>query len=82
MARSNSYDSAGSQFFICTGDCSHLDAQYAAFGKVTSGLDVAYEIAKQGSSYNSTPSEKIIIESITVDEKDGRYSVVEKLDEE
>lgn len=82
MARSTPYDSAGSQFFICTGDCSHLDAKYAAFGKVTSGLDVAYEIAKQGSSYNSTPSEKIIIESITVDEKDGRYSVVEKLDEE
>lgn len=81
MARSNSYDSAGSQFFICTGDCSHLDAKYAGFGKVTSGLDVAYEIAKQGSSYNSTPSKKIIIESITVDEKGGRYSVVEKLDE-
>lgn len=34
MARSQSFDSASSQFFICYGDCSFLDGQYAAFGKV------------------------------------------------
>jgi len=79
MARSSAPDSAGSQFFICTSDCRGLDGEYAAFGKVTSGLDVAYEIAKQGNNYNSTPAEPIIIESIVVDEKGGDYSLVEKI---
>ena len=79
MARSSAPDSAGSQFFICTSDCRGLDGEYAAFGKVTSGLDVAYEIAKQGNNYNSTPAKPIIIESIVVDEKGGDYSLVEKI---
>ena len=81
MARATPFDSAGSQFFICTSDCSGLDGQYAGFGKVTSGLDVAYEIAKQGNQYNSTPEAPIVIESVTIDEKGGDYSVVEKLEE-
>jgi peptidyl-prolyl cis-trans isomerase B (cyclophilin B) len=82
MARqANPMDSAGSQFFICTSDCYYLDGQYAGFGMVTSGLDVAYAIAKEGNQYNSTPAEPIIIESITIDEKGGDYSVVEKLEE-
>lgn len=79
MARATPYDSAGSQFFICTADCTGLDGQYASFGKVTSGLDVAYEIAKQGSNSNSTPDEPIVIERIDVDTKGGDYSVVEKI---
>lgn len=81
MARATPPDSAGSQFFICTSDCSGLDGQYAAFGKVTSGLDVAYEIAKQGNNYDSSPETPIVIESIVVDEKGGDYSHVEKLPE-
>lgn len=81
MARSSAPDSAGSQFFICTSDCTNLNGKYAAFGKVTSGLDVAYEIAKQGNNYNSTPAKPIIIESIVVDEKGGDYSLVEKIPE-
>lgn len=44
MARSNEYDSASSQFFICTGDCSFLDGNYAAFGEVVEGLDVVMEL--------------------------------------
>lgn len=40
MARSSEYDSASSQFFICTGDCSFLDGSYAAFGEVVEGLEV------------------------------------------
>lgn len=40
MARSQSYDSAGSQFFICTEETPGLDGQHAAFGKVTSGMEV------------------------------------------
>ena len=48
MARGgHSYDSAGSQFFIChsTAGCAHLDGQYAAFGRVLVGMDVVDEIA-------------------------------------
>jgi peptidyl-prolyl cis-trans isomerase B (cyclophilin B) len=39
MARSNSYDSAGSQFFVMLGTAEHLDGQYAAFGKIIDGMD-------------------------------------------
>jgi peptidyl-prolyl cis-trans isomerase B (cyclophilin B) len=45
MARSQSPDSAGSQFFIMHADAPHLDGEYAAFGKVTEGLDVVDKIA-------------------------------------
>ena len=44
MARSMDPDSAGSQFFIMTSDSPHLDGQYAAFGKVLEGMDVAEDI--------------------------------------
>ncbi len=44
MARSQMPDSAGSQFFVCVADASFLDGKYAAFGKVTEGMDVADEI--------------------------------------
>ena len=44
MARSMMPDSAGSQFFIMTSDSPHLDGQYAAFGRVTSGMEVADRI--------------------------------------
>ena len=40
MARSEDYDSASSQFFICHKDSTHLDKQYAAFGHVVSGMDI------------------------------------------
>ena len=46
MARSMMPDSAGSQFFIMTSDSPHLDGQYAAFGKVLEGMDVAEDILK------------------------------------
>jgi peptidyl-prolyl cis-trans isomerase B (cyclophilin B) len=45
MARSADPDSASSQFFIMLGDAPHLDGNYAAFGKVTDGMDAVYEIA-------------------------------------
>ena len=45
MARSNDPDSAGSQFFITLGPAHNLDASYAAFGRVTEGMDVAQQIA-------------------------------------
>ncbi len=46
MARANSMNSASSQFFIMVGDAPHLDGYYAAFGRVTEGLDIVRKIAK------------------------------------
>ena len=55
MARSMMKDSAGSQFFIMHQDASHLDGQYAAFGKVIEGMDVVDEIATVDVDYNDRP---------------------------
>jgi len=44
MARARDYDSAGSQFFITVDDATHLDGQYAAFGKIIAGMDVVDQI--------------------------------------
>lgn len=85
MARSSSPDSAGSQFFIMHDDASHLDGQYAAFGMVTEGLDVLDKIADAEVTLNmssgemSTPVNKIIIESITVDTHGITYAEPETL---
>ena len=46
MARSQDYNSASSQFFICQEDCDFLDGQYAAFGQVESGMEVVDKICK------------------------------------
>ncbi len=46
MARAQDYDSAGSQFFIMVEDAPHLDGQYAAFGRVTNGMDVVDKIVE------------------------------------
>lgn len=47
MARSNSYNSASSQFFIIHEDSPHLNDQYAAFGRVTDGMDIVDKICKE-----------------------------------
>ena len=65
MARTMIPDSAGSQFFIMHQDAKHLDGQYAAFGKVTSGMDVVDAIAAAETNENDKPVEDITIESIT-----------------
>lgn len=68
MARSNSYDSAGSQFFICDGDASFLDGSYAAFGCVTEGIDVVHEIAALNTNPNGGPPSTVqVIKKVTVD---------------
>ena len=70
MARSQAYDSAGSQFFIMHEDAPHLDGQYAAFGKVTDGMDVVDEIAGTEVYYDGqTPLEAPVIESIKIVEE-------------
>ena len=57
MARSMMPDSAGSQFFIMHKDAPHLDGQYAAFGKVTDGMDTVNAIAETKTDYKDAPLE-------------------------
>ena len=67
MARSMMKDSAGSQFFIMTSDSPHLDGDYAAFGKVLTGMDVAEDIVKVPRDAADKPLEPQVIESVRVD---------------
>jgi len=55
MARAFDPNSASSQFFIMHADAPHLDGQYAAFGKVTAGMDAVDEIASIPTDYNDRP---------------------------
>ncbi|MBM6990143.1 peptidylprolyl isomerase [Mobilibacterium timonense] len=64
MARAADPDSAGSQFFIMTEDAPHLDGQYAAFGKITSGMDVADRIVNAKRDYFDKPLKDQKIRSI------------------
>ena len=79
MARSQSPNSAGSQFFIMHQDSRHLDGQYAAFGKVTSGIEVVDAIAKVKTNYQDRPLEEQKIASITVDTHGETYPEPNKL---
>ncbi len=67
MARSMNPNSAGSQFFIMHEDAPHLDQQYAAFGKVTEGMEVVDQIANTKVDYNDRPVEEQKMASIRVD---------------
>ena len=66
MARSMSFDSAGSQFFIMHKDGKYLDGQYAAFGKVVEGIEVVDLIANVRTTPSDRPYDNVIIESIDV----------------
>ena len=79
MARSSSPNSAGSQFFIMHADAKHLDGQYAAFGKVTSGLEVVDAIAATKTGMQDRPVEEQKIASITVDTHGESYPEPNKL---
>ena len=67
MARSMNPDSAGSQFFIMHRDAPHLDGQYAAFGKVTEGMDIVDKIAMTRTGWGDRPIEEQKIQSIVID---------------
>lgn len=67
MARSRHPDSAGSQFFIMHQDSPHLDGQYAAFGKVTSGIEVVDAIASSETDYNDKPLKPVRITRIIIE---------------
>ena len=64
MARTSFPNSASSQFFIMHEDAPHLDGQYAAFGKVTEGMDVVDRIANTKTNFADAPVEPQIIKSI------------------
>ncbi len=67
MARSMRPDSAGSQFFIMVADAPHLDGQYAAFGRVTEGMDVAQAIVSSPRDRADRPHDDQIMEKVTVE---------------
>ncbi len=67
MARAQDPDSAGSQFFIMHKNSPHLDGSYAAFGKVTEGMEVVNKIAETATDYMDRPLEDQRIRQVTVD---------------
>ena len=72
MARSQNPNSAGSQFFIMHEDAPHLDGMYAAFGKVTDGIEVVDAIAEVDTSrFNDMPKTPVVIESVEIIDLDG-----------
>ena len=78
MARAQSPNSAGSQFFICHKDSTFLDGQYDAFGKVLTGMDVVDAIATTATDANDRPLADQRIRSITVDTKGAQLADVVK----
>ena len=68
MARAMDPDSAGSQFFIMVADAPHLDGQYAAFGKVTEGLETADAIVSVKRDFRDKPLSEQKIKTIRVEE--------------
>ena len=79
MARAKPFDSAGSQFFIVQADSTYLDGQYAAFGRVTSGLDVVDKIAKTTTDRNDKPYKDQVMETVRVETWGVEYGEPEKL---
>ena len=75
MARSMMPDSAGSQFFIMHEDAPHLDGNYAAFGKVTEGLDTVDEIAACRTGFQDRPVKEQKMKKVTVETFGEEYSV-------
>ena len=67
MARAMAPDSAGSQFFIMNKNYSHLDGQYAAFGKLTDGFEVLDEIASVKTDWNDKPKIPQVMKKVTVE---------------
>ena len=67
MARAMHPDSAGSQFFIMHKNSSHLDGQYAAFGKIIEGIEVVDEIASVKTDWNDKPRIPQVMKKVTVE---------------
>lgn len=79
MARTMNPNSAGSQFFIMVADSPHLDGQYAAFGKLIEGIEIAQEIVNVKRDYSDKPYEDQVMEEVTVDTFGVDYKEPEKV---
>ncbi|MCQ2443506.1 MAG: peptidylprolyl isomerase [Oscillospiraceae bacterium] len=79
MARTMVPDSAGSQFFIMVEDAPHLDGQYAAFGKVIEGIEVADEIVSVRRDWNDRPRKQQMMKKVTVETFGVVYPEPEKV---
>ena len=78
MARTMAPNSAGSQIFIMVAPAPHLDGQYAAFGKITEGEQVAIDISRvQRNMFNDKPKKDVVIASIRVDTLGVEYPAPE-----
>lgn len=78
MARSMFPDSAGSQFFIMHKNSPHLDGEYAAFGKITEGMEIVDKIAQTATDPNDAPLEAQVLKSVTVELFGETYPEPEK----
>lgn len=78
MARAMMPDSAGSQFFIMHKNSPHLNGAYAAFGKITEGMDVVNKIAEVDTDFGDRPLEPQAIKSMTAETFGVEYPEPEK----
>ena len=69
MARAMNPDSAGSQFFIMVENAPHLDGQYASFGKIIEGMDVADGIVNQDRNRSDKPLTPQVMKKVTIVEE-------------
>ena len=79
MARSMMPDSAGSQFFIMHKNAPHLDGDYAAFGKVTEGMDIVDKIAETETDWEDRPTTKQVMKTVTVETFGVEYPEPDKM---
>ena len=79
MARSMMPNSAGSQFFLMHKAAPHLDGAYAAFGKVTEGMDVVNRIAEVATNYADKPLEPQVMKTVTAETFGVTYNEPEML---
>lgn len=79
MARAMAPNSAGSQFFIMVEKAPHLDGQYAAFGKVLEGMDVADAIVSVRTDFQDKPLEAQRIATVTIDTHGETYPAPQKV---
>lgn len=79
MARAMHPDSAGSQFFIMHQKSPHLDGAYAAFGKITEGMDVVNKIAETATDFRDRPLEPQVMKKVTVETFGEEYGEPERV---
>lgn len=78
MARAMAPNSAGSQFFIMHKNAPHLDGAYAAFGKITEGMDIVNKIAETPTDYSDRPMKPQVMKQVTVETFGVDYPAPEK----